>query len=201
MIDISSDSSIEDDARIQRSVAYKRVVPSLYDAWRTLAGSDGDFRSHFKHSTFFAPDHPVIKLLNTVDSHLIPALRYVPLYALNLLLGYAVVSNARDLADAPAVQVLMQGVYGLLLAFIVLAYVLYRWGPLPLYLLLPTIAPSMIVAAWCWSLYRMSKRVVGRYGGPLAELAHIPISFSILSVTLANPAILRTLQRAVWAFW
>ena len=47
----------------------------------------------------------------------------------------------------------------------------------------------------------MSKRVMGRYGGPLAELAHIPLSFSILSVALANPQVLRTLCYAVAQFW
>jgi hypothetical protein len=126
MIDINSDSSAGNDAQIQRSVEYRRVVPTLYDVWRSLAGADADSRSYTKHNTFFAPDHPIAKLQHAVETYVIPALRYVPLYAVNLVLGYVVVSNARDLADSPIVQVLMQGVYGLLLAFIVLAYVLYR---------------------------------------------------------------------------
>ena len=46
-----------------------------------------------------------------------------------------------------------------------------------------------------------SKRVMGRYGGPLAELAHLPLSFSLLSMTLVNPQILRVYFYAVLAFW
>lgn len=42
---------------------------------------------------------------------------------------------------------------------------------------------------------------MGRYGGPMAELAHIPLSFSILSMTLANPQILRTFFLAALQFW
>eukprot|EP00428_Durinskia_dybowskii_P079105 CAMPEP_0170361982 /NCGR_PEP_ID=MMETSP0117_2-20130122/4091_1 /TAXON_ID=400756 /ORGANISM="Durinskia baltica, Strain CSIRO CS-38" /LENGTH=334 /DNA_ID=CAMNT_0010616373 /DNA_START=735 /DNA_END=1739 /DNA_ORIENTATION=- len=115
----------------------------------------------------------MVQIAHSMGAYIAPVLSYVPLYGANMLLGYLIVANARDLADSSSMQLLMQAIYGLCFAFIVLGYVLFR----------------------------MSKRVVGRYGGPLAELAHIPISFSILSMTLANPTILRSLQRAVWAFW
>lgn len=42
---------------------------------------------------------------------------------------------------------------------------------------------------------------MGRYGGPLAELAHIPLSFSLLSMTLVNPKIMRAYFYAVLSFW
>jgi hypothetical protein len=146
MIDINSDSSADNDALIQRSVEYRRVVPTLYDIWRSLAGADADSRSYTKHNAFFAPDHPIAKLQHAVETHVIPALRYVPLYAVNLVLGYIVVSNARDLADSPIVQVLMQGVYGLLLAFIVLAYILYRLATIGLYPVYPSLNLHALIA-------------------------------------------------------
>lgn len=42
---------------------------------------------------------------------------------------------------------------------------------------------------------------MGRYGGPLAELAHIPLSFSLLSMTLVNPKIMRAYFYPVLSFW
>eukprot|EP01032_Pedospumella_encystans_P008122 gene8122-9674_t len=156
---------------VRHSVQYNIVVPTLYDTWVALIGpvSPASRRSSFA---------PVQSMLNSelfvqVESVTTKVLQNIPSYPVYFLLGYWIVTNARDLTDSSTMQVAMQGMYGLSLAFIVLAYVLYS----------------------------ASKRVMGRYGGPLAELAHLPLSFSLLSMTLVNPQILRVYFYAVLAFW
>jgi hypothetical protein len=47
----------------------------------------------------------------------------------------------------------------------------------------------------------MSKRMMGRYGGPMAEMAHIPLTFSVVSMTLANPLLMKSLLYSIAPFW
>jgi hypothetical protein len=117
LINVRSDIDDESETIIQRSVHYQRVTPTLYDLWAMVQGSPNP--SYKSHSTSQQVEQ-------IVEGYLTPALKIIPTYAASLLLGYVIISNARDLADSPVMQLVMQGVYGLFLAFIVLAYILYR---------------------------------------------------------------------------
>lgn len=115
LINVRSDIDEESEIIIQRSVHYQRVTPTLYDLWVMVQGLPNP--SHKYQRT---------QVEQIVEEYLTPALKIIPTYAASLLLGYVIITNARDLADSSVMQLVMQGVYGLFLAFIVLAYILYR---------------------------------------------------------------------------
>lgn len=109
---------------VRSSVKYDIVVPTLYDTWTSVVGSipPASNRAYFKEVQAFLNSDAFSRL----ESGLARVLQNIPSYPVFLLLGYWIVTNARDLTDVPAMQMVMQALYGLFLAFIVLAYVLYR---------------------------------------------------------------------------
>jgi hypothetical protein len=119
MINVRSDLDVAEESAVHNSVKYKRVTPTLYDVWVAVMGFTNPFSTASSSHTVLA---------EAFDAYVVPVLRHVPLYAVNLVLGYAVVTNARDLIEYGSVRMLLQVVFGLFLAFIVLAYMLYRYG-------------------------------------------------------------------------
>jgi hypothetical protein len=126
MINVRSDLDVTEESAVQNSVEYKRVTPTVYDVWVAVMGFTNPFSTASSSHTVLA---------EAFDAYVVPMLQYIPLYAVNLVLGYAVVTNARDLIEYGSARMLLQVVYGLFLAFIVLAYMLYRYGMLLLLLL------------------------------------------------------------------
>ncbi len=113
------------EALVRHSVQYNIVVPTLYDTWIALIGPV----SPASRRSYFAQVQSVLnsELFVQVESVCSKVLQSIPSYPVYFLLGYWLVSNAKDLTDNSTMQVVMQGLYGLSLAFIVLAYVLYRY--------------------------------------------------------------------------
>lgn len=125
MINIPIEMDASSEALIRQNVDYQRVTPVLYDWWVYLAGKHNPFSSNSSRSSAIHALHHEA-LANIFDTYLVPTMKHIPVYGLNLVLGYVVVTNARDLTDHGGAQLLLQVVYGLFLAFIVLAYLLYR---------------------------------------------------------------------------
>ena len=111
--------------------------------------------------------------LRSVDAHIHKVLSYIPSFPIVFLLGMYFVCNARDLAESEAVVNVMIAVYGLLLALIFLLYLLYR----------------------------MSEKLISRYGGPVGPFVHIPVLLSMGSYMFTNPYIPNVIFHALIDFW
>lgn len=134
MISVRSEGSKEAqevEDLVRGSVVFELVVPSLSNVWKFLsnfffAQEANQNPNIFRHYNNFGKHGVVPELLEKIMYFSSVTLQNLPLYPINLLMGYLIVTNARDMTDSPFVQLIMQSMYGLFLAFIVLAYFLYR---------------------------------------------------------------------------
>lgn len=135
MISIRSEGSTPEEVQetedlVRGSVVFDLVVPTLYNVWDSIANlipTGTTSSSSFNHHSHKANKQGVAsELVEKLKDYTTITLQNLPLYPVNLVVGYWLVTNARDLTDAPLVQLIMQGIYGLFLAFIILAYLLYR---------------------------------------------------------------------------
>jgi hypothetical protein len=119
--------------RVRASVSYALTVPSVADIGTALfsdpsSASASQSRSR-STSQDAAAEQLLWKALETIAHYLGVFFSYCPMYIVNCLLGYALVSNARELADEAWMQLVVQCIYGLFLAVLVIAYVLYWYDP------------------------------------------------------------------------
>lgn len=121
---VSTGTETDLEQLVRNSVAYNIVIPTLYDTWTSAVGSipPASHRAYFATVQNFLSSEAFVQMEEISSG----VLKNIPSYPVFLLLGYWLVTSARDLADASWMQVVMQALYGLFLAFIVLAYVLYR---------------------------------------------------------------------------
>lgn len=111
--------------------------------------------------------------LKSFSDNVHKVLSNIPSFPIVFLLGVYVVCNARDLAESESIQNLMIAIYGLLLALIFLLYLLYR----------------------------MSEKLISRYGGPVGPFVHIPVLLSMGSYMFTNPYIPNVIFHALVDFW
>lgn len=155
-------------------VSYKQTVPT-YAAliYGESDGSPGAARataSKFKLDLDDPSTWSFALLLRAV----LPAL---PFYLTNGLLGFYLFVYAEDMMEYDVTITVMKGLYGILLAFVILFYVMYR----------------------------TSSKMLDRFGGGVLSVIQIPalltMSIPMLSMLFLNPALPPLLLKAVWAFW
>ena len=124
MITLNSEVDADSESLIQRSVQYKRITPTLYDLWHSFT----NYITKSSSNSSFDKSHKATMdlIIRDMDIYVKPILECLPLYLVRMLLGYSIVANSADLTDNPVVQLLMQAIYGLFFAFILLAYMVYR---------------------------------------------------------------------------
>jgi hypothetical protein len=181
-------SDYDDIDRIERtitqSVTYKLFTPTLYTLFAALFGGPQYSLTAQRHpeldprtSTPLPPPSPILNLPIPIPTELwlffLKVLSYIPQYFVALLVGLFSTLNARELADSLTCQVVMECIYGVFLSVIVMAYLLHS----------------------------QSRRMLGRYGGAMGELANIPLSLSMASMVLANPKMLSLFFYALASFW
>jgi len=191
-----------EDALVTGSAEYKQQIVTFYDLLASLfggvehslaakrrrsvyqssasSGSDANGGTRNPYPSTSAFNHrPMLKdafqlpIPPEVEIVVVKALDYIPLYLINFVVGLYITSNARDLADQATMQLIMEAIFGVFLAFIVIAY----------------------------QLHKSSRQMLGKYGGPIAELANIPLSLSVVSMIIANPKMLQLFLYATMAFW
>ncbi|KAJ1403936.1 hypothetical protein B484DRAFT_404935 [Ochromonadaceae sp. CCMP2298] len=167
------------DKVVSSSVQYKLFTPTLYTLFAAVFGGEQYSLTAQRHPELDPRTSEPLSIKNLpfipaeAWSAFLKALSYIPQYFVALCLGLFFALNSCELADSLTAQVAMECVYGVFLAVIVMAYLLHS----------------------------QSRRVLGRYGGTMGELANIPLSLSMVSMVLANPKILSLFFYALVAFW
>jgi hypothetical protein len=168
--------------RVRASVSYALTVPSVADIGTALFSDPSSASASQSRSRSTSQDAAAEQLLwkavETIAHYLGVFFSYCPMYIVNCLLGYALVSNARELADEAWMQLVVQCIYGLFLAVLVIAYVLYWYGSsLLLYCFILYCADSPCASLSYSSLLQDEQAhdgsLRGAHGGDGAHPAHL----------------------------